>query len=172
MLLSRIILGFLAIAPMTGADLKRHFDTTVSHFWSADKAQIYRTLAALVEGELATSTVVRGIDTPDRHEHRITPAGRAALDAWLTSELDRQPNREAFLARIFLSDTLGDADVAALVARRRATAHEQLAALEALGSSAPSPATRGERLRLATLDNGLRHLRAELDWLDSLECLA
>jgi len=171
-LLSRIILGLLAIAPMSGADLKRHFDTTVSHFWSADKAQIYRTLASLVDAGLATATVVPGIDAPDRHEHRITDSGRAALDGWLRSEPDRQPNREAFLARLFLADALDDAAVAALIERRRALALHQLAALEALQDQTPSPTTRGERLRLATLDNGLRHTRAERECLDPLEHLA
>ena len=53
MALARIILGLLALAPMTGYDLKRHFDSSVRHFWWADKAQIYRTLATLVAGGLA-----------------------------------------------------------------------------------------------------------------------
>lgn len=169
MILSRIILGMLAIAPMTGSDLKRHFDSTVAHLWSADKAQIYRTLAALVEQGFASVTIVPGTNAPDRQEHHLTEAGREALVAWLRSDLDRQPEREAFLARVFLADAIDDADVAALVDRRRAAALEQLAVYEGIRDSTPAAETRGQRLRLATLDHGIRHVRTELAWLDSLE---
>jgi PadR family transcriptional regulator AphA len=168
-ILSRIILGLLAIAPMTGADLKRHFDSTVSHLWSADKAQIYRTLAALVEQGLATVTVVPGTNAPDRQEHHLSDDGRAALESWLRSALDRQPEREAFLARLFVADALDDDGVAALLERRRAAALEQLAVLEGIADATRPAASRGERLRLATLDHGLRHVRTELEWLDALE---
>lgn len=169
MILSRIILGMLAIAPMTGSDLKRHFDSTVAHLWSADKAQIYRTLAALVEQGLASVTIVPGTNAPDRQEHHLTTAGREALVAWLRSDLDRQPEREAFLARVFLADALDDADVAALVDRRRAAALEQRAVYEGIRDATPPARTRAQRLRLATLDHGIRHVRTELEWLDSLE---
>lgn len=168
-ILSRIILGLLAIAPMSGADLKRHFDTTVNHFWAADKAQIYRTLAVLVDEGLASITVVPGTTAPDRQEHHLTEAGRAALLAWLDGELDQQPERDAFIARLFLSDSLDDASVGRLLARRRTAALEQRAALEAIGASTGAARTRAEQLRLATLDHGLRHLRAELEWLDAVE---
>jgi PadR family transcriptional regulator, regulatory protein AphA len=167
-ILSRIILGMLAIAPMTGADLKRHFDSTVAHLWSADKAQIYRTLAALVEQGLASVTVIPGTRAPDRQEHRLTDAGRAALVDWLRSDLDRQPEREPFLARVFLSDALDDDDVERLVERRRAAAAAQLAVYEGIRESAPAPADRGARLRLATLEHGIRQARTELSWLDDL----
>lgn len=169
MILSRIILGMLAIGPMTGSDLKRHFDSTVAHLWSADKAQIYRTLAALVEQGFASVTVVPGTNAPDRQEHHLTAAGRAALVGWLRSNLDRQPEREAFLARVFLADALDDVEVVALIERRRAAARERLAVYESIRAATPVPETRGERLRLATLDHGIRHVQTELDWLDDVE---
>lgn len=169
MILSRIILGLLAIAPMAGADLKRHFDTTVHHFWSADKAQIYRTLAALVTDGLAEVTVVPGSTAPDRQEHRLTNAGHEALEAWLASDLDRQPEREPFLARLFLADALDDDALARLLQLRREAAMRQLSALEAIQAATPPARSRAEQLRLATLDNGLRHARVELEWLDSVE---
>ncbi|MGM1029400.1 MAG: PadR family transcriptional regulator [Actinomycetota bacterium] len=169
MILSRIILGLLAIAPMTGSDLKRHFDASIAHLWAADKAQIYRTLASLVDQGFATVTVVPGTNAPDRQEHHLTDAGREALVAWLRSELDRQPEREPFLARVFLADALDDAGVAALVDRRRSAALEQVALYEGIRDATPAAESRGDRLRLATLDNGIRHVRTELAWLDSLE---
>lgn len=166
--MQRIILGFLAIRPLTGYDLKRHFDSTVNYFWSADKAQIYRTLAALVSEGLAEARTVPGVGGPSRQEHHITAAGRAALHEWLTSDLDQSPERNAFLARVFFADDLSPAEIAELVEKRRSAARATLATLELVRDSTPEPSDRAGRLRLATLDSGLRHTRTELEWLDSL----
>jgi len=166
--LARIILGLLSLTPMTGYDLKRHFDSTVGHFWAADKAQIYRTLAQLVADGFAAVQTVAGDGAPDRQEHRITPAGRAALAAWLASPPDRHVERDPFLARVFFGDGLDDDGLRALFAQRRAAVEPRLAHLEQLRTSV-EPLDRGGRLRLATLDHGIAQLRAELTWLDTVE---
>ncbi|MEU0463437.1 PadR family transcriptional regulator [Amycolatopsis sp. NPDC006131] len=168
MVLSRIILGLLAIAPMTGYDLKRHFDSTVGHFWSADRAQIYRTLARLVADGHAEVEKVPGERAPDRQEHRITAAGRAALAEWLAGEPERHVERDPFLARVFFGDGLDDDGLRSLLARRREEVQARLERFEGMRSEAAAP-DRAARLRLATLDNGLAHLRAELAWLDEVE---
>ncbi|GAB2635068.1 PadR family transcriptional regulator [Kribbella swartbergensis] len=169
MILQRIILGLLSIAPMSGYDLKRHFDSTINYFWSADKAQIYRTLATLVTDGLVEVEKVPGEAGPDRQVHRLTAAGRATLHEWLTSDLDRQPERDAFLARVFFAGDLDPSETSALLERRRHAARTTLATLEAIRANSPEPTDRAGRLRLATLDNGLRHTRTELEWLESLE---
>lgn len=168
MVLSRIILGLLAIAPMTGYDLKRHFDSTAGHFWAADKAQIYRTLARLVADGYAEVRTVAGSGAPDRQEHRITASGREALAEWLASEPERQVERDPFLARVFFGADLDEDGLRSLFARHREDVHERLARFERMHAEAEAP-DRGARLRLATLDNGIAHLRTELAWLDSVE---
>ncbi|MFI6262997.1 PadR family transcriptional regulator [Micromonospora sp. NPDC051006] len=166
--LSRIILGFLALSPMTGYDLKRHFDSTVGHFWSADKAQIYRTLAQLVADGYAEVETVVGSAGPDRQEHRITDAGRAALAAWLATKPERQVNRDSFLARVFFGADLDEDALRSLFAQHRVAIQAQLARFEQVRAEATGH-DRGSRLRLATLDNGVAHLRTELAWLDAVE---
>ncbi|WP_086827608.1 PadR family transcriptional regulator [Allokutzneria sp. NRRL B-24872] len=168
MVLARIILGLLAIAPMTGYDLKRHFDSTAGHFWTADKAQIYRTLAKLVADGHAEVETVAGSGAPDRQEHRITAAGEAALAEWLASEPERQTERDPFLARVFFGAGLDEDGLRSLFAGRREAVHERLARYEQLRAE-NSATDRGARLRLVTLDNGIAHLRTELAWLDAAE---
>lgn len=171
MILARIILGLLAITPMTGYDLKRHFDSSVRHFWWADKSQIYRTLATLVADGLAEVETVAGKGAPDRQEHRITARGLATLDEWLTSPPDRRPSRHPFLARLFFAGDLGDDRLCALLSERRAAVTDRLAEYERMRPMVQIEATddRAGALRLATLDHGIMHARAELEWLDSTE---
>ncbi|KAE8766155.1 PadR family transcriptional regulator [Georgenia thermotolerans] len=168
MVLSRLILGLLALAPMSGYDVKKHVDSTIRHFWAADKAQVYRALASLVREGLATVEVIPQEGRPDRQEHRITEAGRRALRDWLASPLPTPTDRDPFLARVFFAGDLEPEEVRVLLAQRREQTQELLAALTAL-RPATAVTDRAGYLRVATLENGLAHARAELDWLDTLE---
>jgi len=161
------ILGLLSSRPMSGYEVKKVIDASVGHFWTADQSQIYRTLAALVTDGLATRRTVPQDDRPNLHLHSITEAGSEALDAWLTSPLPSEPAREPFLARLFFADRLPPAAVRELLEGRRAEMLAQLAELESV--EAPrEPATVAELLRAATLDNGLQHVRTELDWIETV----
>ncbi|MBD5786865.1 PadR family transcriptional regulator [Cellulosimicrobium terreum] len=177
MVLRFLVLGLLTIRPMTGYDLKRAFDSSVQHFWSADRSQLYRTLAALVESGLAVVEVVPQDSYPDRKVHRITPAGRSALRDWLASPLEPEDARDPFLGRVFFADQLDGDGVAVLLAARRRQAEAAVEALTAeaervatmTAGQAPADDARGLVMRLATLRNGLAHARTELAWLDETE---
>lgn len=171
MILARLILGLLSLSPMTGYDLKKHFDSSINHFWNADKAQIYRTLAQLVSEGLATVQTVPQENYPARQEHHITAAGQAALQQWLTGPLDRQPAREPFLGRIFFSGEIGREEVLELLDARRSEAQDLHNSYRALRGELDEAALTDRRgyLMAATLDHGIAHVGAEISWLDSVE---
>lgn len=167
MALDALILGLLDLRPMTGYDLKKTFDGTVAHFWSADQSQIYRTLARLEQEGLVDVRVIPQPGKPDRREHRLTDDGRVRLREWLRSPLPEEKAREPFVGRLFLVGRENDPDlVRTLLAERREAARRLLATLEAI------PAADGDlaaRLRTATLRKGILDVQAELTWLDELE---
>lgn len=166
--LRHAILGLLSVRSMSGYELKKAFDNSVNHFWSADQSQIYRTLSGLVDDGLATRRTVLQDDRPNRHPHSLTEAGAAELHHWLTSPLAKGPTREPFLVRLFFADRLPIAEIRRLVAARRHEQAEALATLEAI-SIPELPDDITYALRQATLTNGITHARAELSWLDELD---
>lgn len=169
MSLRHALLGLLSLQPMSGYDLKKAIDASVTHFWTADQSQVYRALSGLVTDGLVERSTIEQSDRPNRHLHTITAAGLAELDAWIRSPLDPELAREPFLARLFFADRLGDAAVLDLLAARRAVVRATLEELSAIEVPAVSASlTRGELLRIATLGNGLAHARAELEWIDEL----
>jgi DNA-binding PadR family transcriptional regulator len=168
MSLRHAILGLLAIRPMSGYELKRIIDESVGHFWTADQSQIYRTLAGLVDDDLASRRTVVQDDRPNLHLHAATQDGLAELDRWLASPLQAPPMREPFLARLFFADRLPTDEVRELLNARRQEANELLAALEAIAISQESSGL-GHVLRSATQTYGIAHAKAELDWLDEVE---
>lgn len=171
MTLSRIILGFLVVQPMTGYDLMRAFATSAAYFWHADKAQIYRTLAKLVAEGLARIEVVPGTNAPDRVVHHVTDRGREALHAWLVARPELQAPRDSFVARMFFAGELDDDEVSALIDARAAdttTARKELAAIRAETPHPDSGSDRAGWLRSMTLDQGIREHDEHLEWLDVL----
>ncbi|MGW9156012.1 PadR family transcriptional regulator [Microbacterium sp. NPDC055665] len=171
MTLSRIILGFLAVRPMTGYDLMAAFATSAAYFWHADKAQIYRTLAKLVEEGLARTEIVTGTNAPDRVVHHITDQGYEAMRAWLVSPPARQVPRDAFIARMFFAGELDDPELVAVVDARMAEATAARDALRVIRAQTPRPDVRSDRsgwLRSMTLDQGLREHDDHIEWLEAL----
>lgn len=167
------VLGFLTFKPMTGYELHGHFNGTASHFWPADQSQIYRTLADLERDGLVESERIPQAARPDRREYRLLASGREAYEQWLASPLEGDVVREPFLLRLFFVGAAGPEAALRLVDERLVAARGSLAALEAveasLGVAVEAARTDlGQRLRIATLQNGLAHTRTEIRWLEDL----
>jgi PadR family transcriptional regulator AphA len=132
MTLEHAILGFLDRGPATGYDLKtRCFDDAVGHLWTADQAQVYRTLARLSEQGLVRSKAVAQRGKPDRRVYSITARGRAELAAWLRRPLDLSPVRDPLLVQLSLAARLGDAEVLSLLEAARTRYQTRLDGLRA-----------------------------------------
>jgi DNA-binding PadR family transcriptional regulator len=170
MSLEAAILGFLAEEPRSGYDLKtRCFAEQAKAFWTADQAQIYRTLERLQAAKLVDCTRKRQLGKPDRKVYRLTRAGEAELSAWLTAGTPPTSPRDPFLLQLFFSAALSDADIASNLRGRRDTHQQQLESLRrGVSSPAENPALplRVQLLRDAVFDGAIARERASIDWLD------
>jgi PadR family transcriptional regulator, regulatory protein AphA len=171
--LRHAVLGFLSLRPLTGYDLKKYFDASVRHFWTADQAQIYRALSQMADEGLVDVHVIAQDSRPDRKEHHITPAGLAELDQWLQSPLEPLAIREPFLVKVFFASRLSPCDTSNMLDARIAAADRQLDVLRRVAAQASAgleqgPAAIEGLLTTATLENGVRHVVTELEWLRDL----
>jgi DNA-binding PadR family transcriptional regulator len=173
MSLKHAILGFLNYEPSTGYDLKASFDNSVRHFWPADQAQIYRTLAELTKEGLATMETIPQEDRPNKKVYQITEAGRVELRGWLDSPLTHQDHRSAELIQVFFAGQLSDEEVLAMFERTA----QQYRAVLAVYDKIPEQITdyvemvdspRETFFWLLTLENGIRALQSQLDWVESV----
>lgn len=164
------VLGFLSYKPFTGYELKKMFDSSVRHFWSADQSQIYRTLSKLTEAGLAEVERVEQVDRPDRKLYQITPEGRAAFVDWLRGPFPNQESKSGPLVQVFFSARLSDAELlakfemAAEIFRTILTRYEQVPLQTGIYAQVPSP--REHYFWNLTLDLGLRTMRVQLEWAE------
>jgi PadR family transcriptional regulator, regulatory protein AphA len=169
------ILGFLAERSRSGYDLKtRCFAGPMSVIWTADQAQIYRTLERLREAGHVAVTRRRQVSRPDRRIYEITTAGREALAARLSTPTPLPPLRDSFLVGLFFSAACDDASLVSVLAARRTEHQVKLDELReyaaALASDDPQTASaRVTVLRETALEGAMTHHRATIDWLD--ECI-
>lgn len=160
------LLGFLHDGPMTGWDLVVIAQQRIGEFWTLTQSQVYRELAAMAGAGL----VEVGPPGPrDRKPYSLTEAGRAAFAEWVSRDPGPDQVRIPLLLTLAFAGHLPPGRLRALLAARRAEHAERLSRYEA-GRAAlqAAPAAVVDRTRLLTLEYGLRHERAVLDWFDAL----
>ena len=173
MSLEYAILGFLNYHPYTGYDLKKIFDSSIRHFWAADQSQIYRTLARLTEQGCAEMEKVPQDDRPDRKVYSITQAGRAEFMKWLSGPPPHVDTRTAPLIQVFFAAQLSDEEILAKfegfaeILRAVLAQYEQIPG-QILPFQQEISSPREHFFWLLTLDNGIRSMRASLDWAESV----
>jgi DNA-binding PadR family transcriptional regulator len=155
---------------MSGYDLKTGgFDRKVNHFWSADQAQIYRTLDKLVEEGWADSELEIQHDHPNRKVYSITPAGQAELQRWLVEFQPLTVKREPFLIQLFFGADLSNQALLSLLEGQLTAHQERLNGYEQVCSRLPAlddkKAGRADILHRLTLEGGLSSEKAAIEWL-------
>ncbi|WP_284500401.1 PadR family transcriptional regulator [Microbulbifer litoralis] len=121
------VLTLLDIEPGSGYDLKRRFERSVSHFWSASHQQMYRELHKLHDEGLLDCTEQAQAGKPDKKIYSLTDSGRAALADWVRRPAPAQKIREPFLIQLFAGHHLENDQARALV-RKQLDEHRALLA--------------------------------------------
>lgn len=162
-----VILGLLCYEPMSGYALKATIAATVGHFWQESYGQLFPTLKALNDDGLV-ALCAQSVGGRVRKVYAITPAGRAALFAWLAEPPQASPVRNELLLKVFLASmgTADDLRAHLLTAQREARA--QIAALSAIRNAveAESATEHQRRCWLLTVDFGLRGAEGALAWAE------
>lgn len=167
------ILGFVSYLPLTGYELKKIFDKSVRHFWTADQSQIYRTLAQLTAEGLVEMQVVEQEDRPDRKVYSITPRGREALQDWVVGPFSGGEPRNAILLNTFFMGKCSDEQVLAKFEDAARLIRGLLAAYEAAPKTIDEFSEQIHSRREAffwtlTLEWGIKTGRANLEWVESV----
>ncbi len=170
MSLKHAILGFLSFRPLSGYDLKKAFDHSVQHFWSANQSQIYRTLAQIDEEGLVEKQVVEREERLDMKIYSITEAGRGELHRWLSTPLPEQDDREPILIQVYFSGVLSDDEILNLLQTYLKSTEERLAVYRSVFQIARSIPNQGIEERtiffsLLTLEAGFKTNQAVAEWL-------
>ncbi len=171
MALEHAIATALAEQPGTGYELARRFDKSIGQFWSATHQQIYRTLARMEADGWVTSTEIAQHGRPDKKVYRLTPAGRAALAAWVREPADLDVPRSELAVKLRAATSRELPSLRAEIARHREQRQLRLDAYLANEKREfANPAElRGRRLnQYLVLRGGIAVEQTLLGWLDEV----
>lgn len=105
-----IILGLLTHENMSGYDIKKKIDTSISNFWDVGYGQIYPTLKVLeTDGliEKRNDTLSKG---PEKITYSITDSGRNELMKWLSLPAKKEYVKYEILLKIFFGSLLPETE--------------------------------------------------------------
>lgn len=155
------VLGQLAAAPSSGYEIKARLAAGAAHFWHASYSQIYAELRRLTELALVSEEHVRQDARPDKRVYTITPAGRAALRAWLGEPWGLATLRDESLVKLTLAEPLPDAEIVAHLRGLKAAHERRCAEFEAeIAELSPE----ADRYLVLALRKGVHAQRAFARW--------
>lgn len=167
--LAHAILGFLDYQPMSGYDLKKYFDQSVAHFWSATQSHIYKALDTLEKDGLVESKIIPQEGKPNRKQYQITEAGRAELHRWVATPLPVETQREAWLIQVFFAHQLDNEEIAHLFEDRIQRLRASLLQVQNAQRHIDEKYQYSGRLQSLwqlTLDYGIDYYVNEIHWLE------
>ncbi len=82
-----LVLALVARGVRSGYAMRVQMHRLRGLMWSAESGSVYRVLRRLTQGGLLTEIGQAGVKNRERTEYDITPAGRIALEAWLTGPI-------------------------------------------------------------------------------------
>lgn len=159
------LLALLSEGPIHGSGLRAQFEAHTGGTWPLNVGQVFTTLARLERDGLVEQT--GPADDEGKIEYALTDAGRAEVDAWWSSPVERTGSpRDELAIKLVLAVTLPGIDVRRVVQTQRTASMEQLRDLTRLKRSSGKKADIAWTL---LLENHLFTTEAEIRWLDYVE---
>ena len=97
------LLGLLTYKPMTGYDLMKIFNESLSFFWTAQTSQIYRELDLIEKKGWVKSEYVIQRDKPNKKIFTLSENGKEEFVRWLNEHTikDISNSRDAMTLRVY-----------------------------------------------------------------------
>jgi DNA-binding PadR family transcriptional regulator len=158
------ILALLAEGACYGAQLKAGFESRTGGTWPVNVGQIYTTLDRLERDGLV---VPQEADDEGRIRYALTTEGRAELERWWQTPVDRENTpREELVIKLAIAITSPDVDSASVAQAQRAATMHRLQQLTRVKQSIDPV---GDLAWLMVVEHQLFAAEAEIRWLDQVE---
>ncbi|KGA95823.1 transcriptional regulator [Alkalihalobacillus alcalophilus ATCC 27647 = CGMCC 1.3604] len=162
------ILGILTTSCNSGYEIKQMIDNSLNHFWKISYGQIYPMLKTLVTDELAYVVEVAQENKPDKKTYFITEKGRAVLQNWLETPIEKVSieKNELLLKLFFSSNQKKEQLTIKHIEQYIEKLQERLAVFLTIEQSIHTHGTGhlDEQYWLITLDYGKRATQAAIEW--------
>ena len=158
-----LVLGLLADQPMTGYDIKKVVETSLSAVTTVSYGTLYPTLHKLLHEEAVEVQEVPQKNRPSKKVYHITRKGQDELVGWLQEPTTADQMKRDFLLKVYFAKDLPASYLRAMVVQRRKEVETLLQTLREEKDEVRNP------WHKHVMGYTLSMCMAEIDWLDQLE---
>jgi len=169
------VLGLLTVEPMSGYDLRKHFQESLIYFWNESYGQIYPALKQLARKGFVAPVSGDKPGERDRQLYCLTPKGRDSLRQWLVQPPKRQAIRNEFLMKLFLGRSAPQHALSEHIRRFQTGQQDLLATFLSIRDEVHVEQAKSPNLKywMLAIDYGIYMRRAEIAWCrEALRVLA
>ncbi len=163
------ILGVLSIlGPMSGYDIKKFCDKSISFFWNENFGHLYPVLSKME----AAGLIVRNQEDNDtrKKSYDITDDGRKVLRKWLVEPVEYQPERSELLLKLSFGNEMDLQETFEMLKTAKERNMARLGQLKGIHSYYINNEEAKKKPQypywLVTLGYGINSLEASLKWFD------
>ncbi len=95
------LLGLLTLKPMTGYEMRKFIDSSISFFWRESYGNIYPILKQLSRDGMVEVREKRQSGRPDRKIYRLTRRGRDEFRNWQRQSTEEEHFKSELLLKLF-----------------------------------------------------------------------
>ncbi len=166
------ILGVLSLlGPMSGYDIKKFCDKSISYFWNENFGHLYPVLSQLEAAELIQRET--SVDSARRKSYAITEKGITVLKNWLIEPVEYQPERSELLLKLSFGNQMELADTLEMLRQakeRTDVKYNQLSQILSFYLKNDEAKLKPQYpFWIVTLRYGINSLGASLKWFDETE---
>lgn len=161
------LLALLAEGDRYGYQLRQEFEARTGGTWPLNIGQVYTTLARLQRDGLVVES---GRQDDGSVVYALTTAGRAEVDGWWRTPVDRgTPVRDELAIKVALAAGSPGVDVTAVVQAQRAESLRALQEFTRAKRQTPDPVKEPDLARELVIDGLVFAAEADVRWLDHVE---
>lgn len=162
--LDYVILGLLSHESLTGYEMKKRIDSSLSFFYNASFGSIYPALNSLMQSGYVISH--ESLDNNrNKITYTITPKGQDCLKDWLVSGMEKNELRYETLLKLFFGNEAGFRSTFDLINRFEADIRKELKMLRVFASNLSSHLQDdSHKYYYLTVKFGIRSYEAYLTW--------
>lgn len=163
-----VILGLLNHQPLSGYDIKKRIEMSITYFWDAGYGQIYPTLKQLLNEGLVTVREAENTGRTARKEYTITESGKKELQRWLSAPTEPETIRYEMLLKLFFGSQIKTKQHLASIAKFRSTSQINLQRIELYEKNLKKHLTESDDhfFYLLTVLFGKHLFQAYIQWAD------
>ena len=160
------ILGLLSIKPLSGYEIRKHIQNSLSHFWAESNGQIYPALNLLMKENLITLSTQQSSRKKICNTYSITEIGLIELKKWLQKEDDeKNVRRDENLLKLFFGKNMSKESC---IQRFKNTKQKLLNKLDEYTNILQEIQKKSDSPHYIywelTLKNGISSVQAEINW--------